>query len=77
MKKIIKNCRFIVLVWLVFVPSLLMAQFGGDDPGDDVDDTGNTNVPLDDNVYLLVAAGLGYGVFKEYKKREQVRKAAL
>ena len=57
------NIQVLVMLAILFLPSLLHAQPGF---GDDVDD-----VPIDGGLSLLVAAGVGYGAKKLREKRKK------
>ncbi len=67
MKIKISTIQVIVLLVIMFLPSLLHAQPGF---GDDTDD-----VPIDGGLSLLVAAGVGYGA-KKLKARKQATMVA-
>ena len=60
---------FIVGVFLC--PSLLHAQGGPGDPGQDPD----IKIPFDGGLSLLIAAGVGYGMKKAYDKRKADKNA--
>ena len=59
----VQTIQILLLLAILFLPSLLHAQPGF---GDDVDD-----VPIDGGLSLLVAAGVGYGVKKLREKRKK------
>lgn len=75
MKMIINKCRVLILAFMLCFPTLVMAQ-GFDDGIDQVEDN-PTEVPLDDHLYILVAAGLAYGFVRELKRREAAKKAVI
>ncbi len=68
MKNILKNTAtylpILLLVAILFFPSLLHAQ-APPDPGGDPD------VPVDGGLSLLLAAGVGYGVKKIHDHRKK------
>ena len=59
----VQTIQILLLLAILFLPSLLHAQPGF---GDDVDD-----VPIDGGLSLLVAAGVGYGAKKLREKRKK------
>ena len=63
MKLKISTVQVLVLLAVMFLPSVLHAQPGF---GDDVDD-----VPLDGGLSLLVATGVGYGIKKVKQHRKK------
>jgi len=62
MKLKISTIQIIIVLAILFLPTLLHAQ--GPGFGDDTDD-----VPVDGGLSLLAAAGIGYGVKKIRDKR--------
>ncbi|MDB5246075.1 MAG: hypothetical protein JWQ40_469 [Segetibacter sp.] len=74
MKKIITNFRLLILACFICLPTILMAQIGVGEPGDDVNDS---NVPFDGGDAVLVAIGVGYGLYKAYEKRKENKKSVL
>jgi hypothetical protein len=58
---------FFFLAFLIFIPSLLLAQ----PPGFDQD---TNDVPIDGGLSLLLAAGIGYGIKKKYNKEPTIHK---
>ncbi len=67
MKNVLKNTAtylpILLLVAVLFLPSLLHAQ-APPDPGGDPD------VPIDGGLSILLAAGIGYGVKKIHDQRK-------
>lgn len=67
--------HFITAVLLMaainLTPALVHAQaFDNGDP--DAEGGGSTNVPIDDGVSLLIAAGIAYGIKKKYDHNKQM-----
>jgi len=51
--------------------TVVNAQSGPDEPTDGGDLGGETNVPFDDGVGLLVAGGVCYGFWRTYETKKQ------
>jgi hypothetical protein len=64
MKLKVSTIQILVLLAILFLPSMLHAQPGF---GDDVDD-----VPIDGGLCLLIAAGIGYGA-KKMRARKAIK----
>ena len=61
--KSLLNIQVLVMLAILFLPSILHAQPGFDDEVNDV--------PIDGGLSLLVAAGVGYGAKKLREKRKK------
>ena len=59
----LSTIQVLVMLAILFLPSLLHAQPGFDDEVNDV--------PIDGGLSLLVAAGVGYGAKKLREKRKK------
>jgi hypothetical protein len=62
--KLNKYIPAIILLLVMFIPSLIHAQSPAPDPGGDPD------VPIDGGLSLLLAAGVGYVAKKGYDSRK-------
>ncbi len=56
---------FLILFMLLLITAPVLAQ------GDDFDNPGATDAPLDGGLSLLVAAGIAYGSKRAYDKRKK------
>lgn len=72
MKKMVNRLKSLLLVGMITIPTILLAQPGGEEDPDNVED-----VPFDGGVSLLVAAGIGYGLKKAHDKKKAEKKEVL
>jgi hypothetical protein len=64
MKKMANSLRLILVTIIITIPSILIAQTGGEEEQNDA------NLPFDGGVSLLVAAGIGYGLKKVHDRKK-------
>jgi len=59
--------QVVLLVWACLLPIILIAQ----PPGFDQD---TNDVPIDGGLSILLAAGIGYGIKRKFKKKKMLKK---
>ena len=74
-KKSVKKQAILLLVASIFLPGIMNAQ--PYPPPPDLGDGQVYDVPLDDNIYLLIIVAVIYGIFRIWSDRKAKKQAAI
>lgn len=63
----------IFIVFMLLAPTAIFAEYDPNADGGIVDpDATATNVPIDDGLCILIAAGIAYGIKKTYDQKKKL-----